>query len=173
MGYLCTSCLREYIKEGLNLTKNSGYNYRCPSVDCGDFAVVEIDDMILYVIKELNKKGYKTFYCCSGHSYENDANTYICFDGDTVPKTVPIGFILEDEEYYKQNRWSYDGSKICIRKWYKNVSKNNLPKELLKTALDLIEWVDDLPYFDEVQEYDIELSKSIKFQVSKINEVNL
>lgn len=148
MGYLCTSCLREYIKEGLNLTNSIGY-YRCPSVDCGDLSVVEIDDMIISVIKELNKKGYRTLYCCSGHSYDNNANTYICFDNEIVPSIIPKDFILEDEAYYIKNGWNYrDDGKTCIRKWYKDIEKEDLQKELLKTALDLIEWVNSLPYLE-------------------------
>ena len=149
MGYMCMSCLREYYKDGLNLTQPiEGYNYRCPSVDCGDIQVVEIDDMILPLIKILNEKGYMTTYTCSGHSYEKDTNTYIAFDIETVPKSIPKGFIMEDEEYYKQNNWTFLNNKICFRKWYRNIDKKDIPKELLKTMLDLIEWVEELPSFE-------------------------
>lgn len=147
MGYMCMSCLREYYKEGLNLTQPiEGYNYRCPSVNCGDIQVVEIDDVLMPVIKILNEKGYMTSYCCSGHYYENDTNTYISFDIETVPNTTPKGFILEDEEYYKQNNWTFLNNQICFRKWYRYCdTKKQVSKEILKTMLDLMEWVDKLP----------------------------
>lgn len=142
MGYICLSCYNEYYKDGLNLTRNNGYKYRCPLCTCGDLNVVEIDDMLLPIIKKLNQKGYITQYCCSGHTYENDTNTYISFDTDTVPKSIPKDFILEDEEYYKKNNWTFIGNVISIRKWYKNIPKDKLYEELLKTHLDLMNWVD-------------------------------
>ena len=149
MGYMCMTCLREYYKEGLNLTQAfETYCYKCPSVDCGNIQVVEIDDMILPVIKRLNEKGYRTTFTCSGHSYEKNANTYISFDVKTVPSIIPKDFILEDEEYYKANNWEFLNNQICIRKWYKDINKEDLPKEILKTMLDLIEWVEELPVID-------------------------
>jgi hypothetical protein len=151
MGYMCLTCLNEYYKEGLNLSKSiDGYNYRCPSVNCGDINVVEIDDMLMPIIKILNYKGYITRYCCSGHYYEKDTNTYISFDIETVPSIIPKGFVLEDEEYYKQNNWKLENleNHICIRKWYKSCrNKNYVAKEILKTMQDLMEWAEDLPYY--------------------------
>lgn len=124
MGYMCMTCLREYYKEGLNLEKAiDGYYYKCPSVECGDLGVVEIDDLILPVIKRLNEKGYRTTFCCSAHSYEDNPDTYISFNVETVPCIIPKGFILEDEEYYKANNWTFLNNQICMRKWYKDVEK--------------------------------------------------
>jgi hypothetical protein len=148
MGYMCLSCLKEYYKDGLNLTNPiDGYNYRCPSTDCGDIAVVEIDDILMPIIKILNDKGYITRYCCSGHYYEEDTNTYISFDVETIPKPIPKGFIMEDEEYYKQNKWTFLNNQICFRKWYRYCrGKYDVSKEILKTIQDLMEWVEQLPY---------------------------
>ena len=92
-------------------------------------SIVEIDDDIADTILELNKKGYKTLYCCSGHKdtqifsypdapeektiYEEDGirygvgagtsyRTYIKFDGAYNFETIPDGFTYEtkDEEYH-------------------------------------------------------------------------
>ena len=68
MGYLCMRCFEEYKKEGLKINEHS-YESNCPKVTCCG-AVVEIDDMILPVIKLLNQKGYISTFCCSNHSYE-------------------------------------------------------------------------------------------------------
>ena len=147
MGYMCLSCYNEFYKDGLNLQKSEGGSYRCPLVTCGSFNVVEIDDMILPIIKRLNQKGYITEYCCSGHDYEDNTNTYIVFNIDTIPKIIPKGFILEDEEYYKDNNWTFLGNinhMICIRKWYKDIPKNELYSAILQTHLDLMEWVKNL-----------------------------
>lgn len=107
MGYMCLTCGKEYYKEALNLSNaTETYSYRCPSTDCGDLGVVEIDDMIMPIIKVLNQKGYKTKFCCSGHYYENNTNTYISFDELTIPKIFPKGFAIENREYYKQHNWT-------------------------------------------------------------------
>lgn len=145
MGYICTSCLREYYADGLNLENSYGYNYKCPSIHCGDLSVVEIDDLMMSTIKELNKKGYITKFCCSGHSYEKNTDTYISFNSDTVPSTLPSGFILEDMDYHIKNNFSYIGDQLCIRKWYKEIAKEDLQKALLETAIELIDWVKLLP----------------------------
>lgn len=149
MGYICLSCYNEYYKDGLNLTGNNGYKYRCPLCTCGDLNVVEIDDILLPIIKKLNQKGYITQYCCSGHTYEGDTNTYIAFDNDTIPKTIPKDFILEDEDYYKKNNWTFIGNMMCIRKGYEDIPKDKLYEELLKTHLDLMKWVDLLEDISE------------------------
>lgn len=145
MGYICLTCFNEYNGDYLNLEKHEGlYNYRCPLCSCGDLNVVEIDDLLLPIIKRLNQKGYITRYCCSGHEINHSPNTYIAFNYDTVPDIIPKGFILEDENYYKEKDWNFSRETICIRKTYGNISKNDLYKEILKTHLDLLEWVDNL-----------------------------
>jgi len=148
MGYICLSCYNEYYKDGLNLNKNDDYNYKCPSYKCGDMNVVEIDDLIMPIIKELNIKGYITRYCCSGHYYEDNTNTYISFDVNTVPEIIPKGFVLEDEEFYKDNNWTFLNNMICIRKWYKDIEYGSIHKEIIQTHLDLLEWVKELPYVE-------------------------
>lgn len=147
IGYICLSCYNEFYKDGLNLSQSDGYNYKCPLTSCGDLNVVEIDDMILPIIKILNEKGYITEYCCSGHSYEDNTNTYIAFNIETIPKVLPKGFILEGEQYYKDNNWTFLGdinNMICMRKWYKDIPKSKLHNAILQTHLDLMEWVEGL-----------------------------
>lgn len=142
MGYICLSCFNEFYKDGLNLNLYKDYRYKCPLCTCGDLNVVEVDDMLLPIIKKLNLKGYITKYCCSGHSYVNNTDTYIAFNIDTVPKIIPKDFVLENEEYYKENNWTFIGDMICIRKSYEDIPKNEIHEELLKTHLELIRWVD-------------------------------
>jgi hypothetical protein len=40
----------------------------------GEFTCFECDELIAPVILKLNKLGYKTKYCCSGHVYETDVD---------------------------------------------------------------------------------------------------
>lgn len=152
MGYLCLSCFNEYDSNLLKLDKPEGYYYRCPNKKCGDLNLVEIDDLILPIIKLLNIKGYKTTYCCSAHAYENEnhcANTYIAFDSEFVPKIIPKGFTLENEEYYNKQGWDWNTDDICIRKYYKEgLSEYELHQRICKTIIDLMKWAENLPYND-------------------------
>jgi hypothetical protein len=143
MGYICMECYEEYDIEALNGSLRDEYgdiNYLCPKKNCNEFAVVEIDDMILPIIRKLNQKGYITRYCCSGHSYDLEScNTYIGFiDEDCVPQALPKGFELE-----KPNGIGL----VCIRKRYDDyLGKLELHEEICKTMIDLIDWVNKLDY---------------------------
>ena len=53
----------------------------CPIVDCVRCDLVEIDDQIIDVIRELWASGVSTRKCCSGHLYERSSGAYIVFDG--------------------------------------------------------------------------------------------
>ena len=53
---------------------------------------VEIDDDIVDIITSLNKKGYATEFCCSGHAKNELIHIYISFSGETEFKKPPIGF---------------------------------------------------------------------------------
>lgn len=152
MGYLCLSCYNEYNREALNLNIHSGYEYLCPNAKCGDISVVEIDDLILPIIKLLNSKGYMTDYCCSGHCYENKANTYISFYDECIPETLPKGFYLEDEKWYQKHyiKFHKTDEHTCMRKYYsEDIGEYTLHKELLKTMNDLLEWAIELPDMSE------------------------
>lgn len=62
---ICMDCYNKYDKE--RLIKVNGY-FKCPNVSChGSDPLVECDDLIADTIIELNRKGYPTQFCCSGH----------------------------------------------------------------------------------------------------------
>lgn len=76
---------------------------------CGTYKV-EIDHYIYPAIYELNRKGYKTTSCCSGHENESHLSTYISFTED----------IQEDvtSEYFQFDSYNYRGfheKRNCIR----------------------------------------------------------
>ena len=153
MGYLCMSCFEEYKRDGLKLNEDS-YESPCPKSNCYG-VVVEIDDMILPIIKLLNQKGYISTFCCSNHSYEagNKSNTYISFESECVPNTVPNGFYIEDKKWYEENHpnFVYTTDKdICIRKYYDDeLDEFELHVEICKTMVDLMEWAEEL---DDISE---------------------
>lgn len=107
----------------------------------------EIDELILPIIEILNDKGYETLYCCSGHIGTSTSNCcYIVFKAECLPNTLPKGFVLEDDEYYKNNYKPFDTPKgqITIRKWYGVNSYMERLKRIYEAMRDLYIWADNL-----------------------------
>lgn len=70
---------------------------------CKNKKSFECDELMVHIIKSLNLKGYKTEYCCSGHVYSENYDTsyigtYILFNKLYKFKSIPKGFIQEDED---------------------------------------------------------------------------
>ena len=89
--FLCTNCWEAY-SEDFEM---------CPKKSCNWGEVVNIDDDLVPIIVELNKKGYITQMCCSGHVYEGSGNprprTFISFEPFITKKlfpNFPIGFTV-------------------------------------------------------------------------------
>lgn len=94
---VCLKCQSISYSKSMRQIKEDGI--RC---ECGS-KFVEVDELIAPAVFELNRKGYTTQFCCSGHLYEGclPPTTYIMFedyynDGFNKPlPSVPEGFILE------------------------------------------------------------------------------
>ena len=63
---------------------------------------IEIDRPIQKTIRILNEKGYKTIYCCSGHS--NHDNLYIYFNNRNVPECNLDG-VMWDKKHTAMYYW--------------------------------------------------------------------
>ena len=135
MSKICMDCYEIY-RTDYQLIKGE-YNH-CPKNDCyGE--VVEVDELLLPTIIELNKKGYTTEYCCSGHYYDKCKNTYIKFcDWVELPST-PNGFKVETNKH--------DDS-ITIRKDY--ADNETVFEDICKSVVELYEWAKSL---EEKEEY--------------------
>ena len=109
---------------------------------CGKL-LVQIDEMLLPTISLLNKKGYHTRFCCSGHVYDLLSNpymffeTYICFESYVKLPSIPEGF-HHNGDYY-EGRFSI--SKNIFDDWIDTYRQ----AELLKNNLILLEWALALP----------------------------
>ena len=108
---------------------------------------VEIDDAIAQSIIELNRKGFVTFACCSGHDRPDSYSGYVLFDVRLLRKYgEPFGWgrdvdIYEDcdeEKYWKQ-------SKRIIRFFLHDENKQERIDFMMET---LRAWVDSLPNID-------------------------
>ena len=104
--------------------------------------IVELDDSIAYTIIELNKKGYKTKYCCGGHvtNAENFGNgripvcIYIMFERDVKIPYVPVGCIRKSDNILS----------VII----KDEDMKSIPSQLLLIAnkkINLYNWGKELP----------------------------
>ena len=128
--YLCLNCFEVYSNEYRYDRRD--YNF-CPKLGC-DGEVVEIDELMIPVIKTLNEKGYCTEYCCSGHYRDGYTNTYIKFsEWVELPEELPDGFVYEER------------GNVIRKNYVDNLHPNQKYIEILNTTKDLIEWADNLP----------------------------
>lgn len=81
-------------------THDNGKPYiwnKCPLGYCtGD--VIDVDDNMTSIIRELNIKGYKTKYCCGGYTFDCGANVYIMFQENYNFETLPAGFTFNKDD---------------------------------------------------------------------------
>jgi hypothetical protein len=133
MALMCTGCYKQtdYYFIALNEKYHAYTVGNCKK--CGE-NVAEVDDMIIDTIILLNKKGYKTKFCCSGHLNENHFGTYIMFINR--PDILPEGFYPTDMEcmhlHSTRNPKGYEGF-----------------KKLLEINLNLYKWANELPDLSE------------------------
>jgi hypothetical protein len=75
------------------------FNVHCK---CKNKKRFECDELLVFAIKTLNQKGYKTDFCCSGHIVDKNTKdhiqTYITFKKIYDFKKKPTGFTLENEK---------------------------------------------------------------------------
>ncbi len=124
--YMCPVCYKIYDHKFIK--SHEYYGLRCPDIECGsgEEELFEIDDLMVKPVRILNKKGYYTKYCCSGHLYRRYVSAYIKFNEETCPVGAPKG-------------WKKDGED-CIR--YEKPSEKVTS---LNYIMDLIKWCEELP----------------------------
>lgn len=94
----------------------------------------EVDDLIAPAISRLNKLGYVTAFCCSGHAdhEERPIYAYISFwFGETPPEYLPEGWF-----------WEEDGVMMYE---YKNTEQKALSHEIAGVMKELSVWAEGLP----------------------------
>lgn len=97
---------------------------------CGQNLYENIDDDIVDDIILLNKKGYKTLYCCQGHKEKGFFDMYVMFKAP-LNKHIKPPKDFRIEEYGK-----------LIRRL---ILTGITDKKINKTRLAFKKWVHDLP----------------------------
>jgi len=141
MVYICLDCYEVFDEEIMKNAKKTHYEcsdvVNCPKTKCLG-SVVEIDELMFPIIKILNKKGYYTRYCCSGHIYHISTTTYIKFQEGVKLPNLPNDFKADKDNFR-------DG--LTIRKDYIQYQEDEvkLYEEILKSSLVLMAWANKLP----------------------------
>ena len=137
---LCLNCYKIYNQKTIK-------NNMCKVKECyGD--VVEVDELFVPVISELNRKGYFTQYCCSGHVAGNGGfHSYIYFEDYTLLPSVPEGY-KHDQDMYPHIK--FDEGKVSILRYFdEKLNLMELSKQLYKNSISVLEWVEGLPNLNE------------------------
>jgi len=143
---LCLNCYKIYNQKTIK-------NNMCKVKNChGD--IVEVDELFTPVIAELNRKGYKTRTCCSGH-FDNNAynayNSYIYFEDNILLPSLPDGYMY-DQDLYPWVDWEGQEKNIIrIQFDDKNKSFNELSKDIFMNAIGVLEWAEELEEFGGVK----------------------
>jgi hypothetical protein len=142
IGY-CTSCFKGYELHEIDVNKKQ-YDTNISKCKCGG-VICEMDRLILPTIQELNIKGYKTNYCCSGHLNSEFYGTYICFEG-SIPSEMKIPSFMYSKKFKAIPEHGVGASESI----YLNYDVDELPAEkamlkLVQINKDLLEWAKALP----------------------------
>ena len=127
--YLCSKCFDVMYSK----------RHRCEKCDAKDNhwkdPNIEIDSKLAFQISVLNKKGYKTKFCCSGHAYEEFVTTYIYFEDkiDSCPEDWYLD--LDDDGYIIRGNRNDNWVKLDF------VTRENI---LTKYNNNLLKWVLEL-----------------------------
>lgn len=79
-NYVCPNCFEQIDK------------CKCKSLP---WNLIQIDIGIQETVRELNKKGYRTVYCCESH-YDTSLSIYVLFDKRYSFKALPKGFKISN-----------------------------------------------------------------------------
>lgn len=130
---MCTGCFEKQRFFKLKSREQDYHPYHVGNCQCGGI-VCEVDDLCIDAIILLNKKGWTTKFCCSGHLDAEDIGTYVYFKyaPDTLP---PVGF-----------RWDRSNNMPTIRyrMAYGNLTGLRGYKRLLDLNYNLYVWANSL-----------------------------
>lgn len=131
--FLCLDCFDVYDSEMLNDKFFDVYEGMCPKSNCNGRTIC-LDELMIPAITVLNKKGYSTKFCCSGH-YPGYNQTYIMFEEYVEIPSLPNGFRFDNCEDNVVIRSNEPFSESCLRDFYK----------ICDHIKSLTKWAEELP----------------------------
>ena len=125
----CPVCFNVYFANQIAPMWENGRSFMyCPSALCNAHReLATIDELMIKPIVSLNKKGYRTRYCCSGHEMRDKhrGKGYVLFDENYKFSSLP--------EEWEEDAFALRGT--CIR---------STTNDLALSMKNLNEWVDGL-----------------------------
>lgn len=150
MYYYCFDCKKVFKrKTKLNI---------CPNKCDKNKGIAQIDEMMLPIVHMLNEKGYVTLNCCSSH-YGFDNQMYIQFHKKYAPDFKDLPDMFDTDEFVDliENSKHELVHPICIRilEEYWDEDEPIKTIHIHEAIIQLIEWVNKLPYCNIDYKYDI------------------
>ena len=154
--YLCSKCFNVMYSK----------HHRCEKCDFKDNywqePNIEIDSKLAFQISILNKKGYKTKFCCSGHALENFITTYIYFE-DKID-SCPEDWYIDDDGYIIRGNRNKDWIELDF------ITRENI---LTNYNDNLLKWVLELEPKENIKVYYVSELMDIYFKIiSKIIDIS-
>lgn len=141
-GYLlCDNCFNNKNITMVNMDCTKHRDEKCS--ECGT-ELQEIDELLVPIITKLNKKGYKTWTCCSGHIY--NASGFILFNESYDFPEINIDGIYLDEK-----GWYYEDPEIHFLgiRWHgldtTDFDESIVLENIFRCIVELNKYVDNLP----------------------------
>lgn len=137
--YMCLKCGQIFSTDA-DLTGGYDYYGVCPKIGC-EGKVFKCDEEMLLPIQILNKKGYKTEFCCSGHAFKKLCSGYITFREELDDVSVPKGWHLDTNDKNFKNRtirYRINDPDIAVRQ-----------RGIHRKIDSLVKWCQELPEKEE------------------------
>jgi hypothetical protein len=140
---MCKNCYEQY-----NIKRRS--KLFCKKCGC---ELVEIDENFIEAIILLNKKGYYTCFCCSGHPNNKDCyHAYISFEDGLILPNLPSKYMYDKDRWPDINFLKHNCDGYAIRiEFEEKENLIKLQKEILISAINVLEWAEKLPHRKETQ----------------------
>lgn len=136
--YMCLECGQIFSTDA-DLTGRHSYYGVCPKVGC-EGKIFECDEDMLLPVQILNKKGYRTEFCCAGHAFKKLCCGYIEFREELGDVSVPKGWYLDKNEHFKNRiiRYRIDDPDASVRQ-----------RGIHRKIDSLVKWCQELPEKEE------------------------
>ena len=152
--YLCSKCFDILYSKYHKCTKCDFKNYEEENI--------EIDSKLAFQISILNKKGYTTKFCCSGHSLDEWVGTYIYFEDKM--DSCPEDWYIDDDGYIIRGNRNRDWVELDF------ITRENI---LTNYNANLLKWVLELEPKENIKVYSVQELMGIYSNIlSKIDNIS-